>query len=142
MFDVGIKITLFPLGHWLVWTLQNWLGDISHDYVKLQNLNLIIQNLIAPDFERLALQYAISSARYALFAIPSHWKSFGAAHVLQVLSYNVAPVPNNPFRSQRGQQSRSRSTSTGMFIPEGPEDKHFVFDVPFKDKLEVVNSKV
>ena len=50
-------------------TLQNWLGRRSHDYVELQNLNLIIQNITASNFEGLVIQYAISRARDVLFAI-------------------------------------------------------------------------
>ena len=28
-----------------------------------------------------------------------------------------------------------------MFIPEGSEDENFVYDITFKDNLQVVNSK-
>ena len=29
----------------------------------------------------------------------------------------------------------------GMFIPEGPEDEHFVYEATFKDNLQFVNSR-
>ena len=32
-------------------TLQNWIGLKSHDYFEVQNLNLIMQSLIASNFE-------------------------------------------------------------------------------------------
>ena len=28
-----------------------------------------------------------------------------------------------------------------MFIPKGPEDNHFIYDITFKDNLQFVNSK-
>ena len=46
-------------------------------------------------------------------------------------------MPTNLFRPQRGQQSEA-GEDLGMFIPEGPEDEHFVYDVTFKDILQVV----
>ena len=102
-------------------TSQILLRHRLHDYVELQNLNLIIhvQILIAFNFEGLALQYAISRARDGLFAIRSNRTSVRAANVaedLQALDFNVVPVPINLFRPQKGQQpsrSRSRYAYTG-----------------------------
>ena len=78
-------------------TLQNWrLGCRLHDDVKLTILNLIIQKLVAFNFEELAFQCAISRARDVLFAIPFNWTSVEAAHVaedLQPLNVKVAPGP-------------------------------------------------
>ena len=83
-------------------TLKNWSGRRSHDYAELQNLNLIIHNLIASNFEGLAFQYAISRARDVLFAIRSNWTSVRAAHIaedLQALNFNVAPVSFSSSKS-------------------------------------------
>ena len=94
-------------------TLQNWLGCRLHDYVELQNLNLIIQNLIASYFEGLALQYAISRVRDVLFTIRSNWTSVRAVLQktirLSILALLLCPLILS--RPQRGQLSRSRSRS-------------------------------
>ena len=104
-----------------------------------------MQNLIVSNLEGLALQYAISRARDVLFAIPSNWISVGAAHAaedLQALNFNVALVPINLFVLKEV-NSPEADQELGMFIQEGPEDEHFVYDVNFKDnsQVQVVNSK-
>ena len=115
-------------------TLQNWSGHRSHDYVELQNLNLItdVQNLIASNFKEIALQYAISRARDGLFTIDSTCTSAQAAHVaedLQALEILMLLLCSLIFFVLKEVNSPEAGQDLGMFLLEGPEDEHFVYDV-------------
>ena len=65
-----------------------------------------MQNLPASSSEKRALQHAISRTTEVIVAICYNWPPVRTAHVaedFQTHNFNVAPVPTNLFRPQRGQ---------------------------------------
>ena len=117
------------------------LSHRSHNYVDLQNLDLILQNFIAFNFEGLAFQYAISIARDVLFVIRSNC-TLSELHMLQktfklsILRFLMCPLILFVLKEVNSPEA---GQDLDMFIPEGPENENFVCDLTFEDNLQFVD---